>query len=430
MKLYFTILITCLFISSNCVSQDTITVMQYNLLYYGLYDNDVNCTENNNNISDKTDYLKTIIDYCNPDIFGVNEISSEETYQEYLLNNVFLLNGYENYDRATTRGSYLTSQIYYNTNKLTLQKESWVNCWPRFVYIYKFYYNSPELQTGDTVFFHCFVAHLKAGSDNEDVDTRTESIENVMQHVEEIGEGNYLFMGDLNLYTNTEPAYQYLTNPTNTSLSFNDPVNAEGEWHNNSLYSDYHTQSTLYNGNVCGATGGLDDRFDFILLSNNIMNGSNKVEYINNSYTTVAQDGNHFNDGLTYNGNSSVPYETLMALASNSDHLPITLDLKIEQTPINIDATSPYFVDIKINNPVIENLSLQICLNSIIKEQDIKIEIYSIIGNLVYKNMLTTNDNKTNYSIPLSHLNNGLYILKIHSENSIYYSNKFVKINN
>ncbi|MDD3630671.1 MAG: hypothetical protein PHF55_06600, partial [Bacteroidales bacterium] len=42
-------------------SQDTIKVMTYNLLNYG--NNTSYCTPSNNNVSEKNEYLKTIIDY-------------------------------------------------------------------------------------------------------------------------------------------------------------------------------------------------------------------------------------------------------------------------------------------------------------------------------------------------------------------------------
>jgi len=67
-------------------SQDTIKVMSYNLLNYGNYTS--YCTTSNNNVSEKNEYLKTIIDYALPDILGVVEISPEDTYIEGFKNNV------------------------------------------------------------------------------------------------------------------------------------------------------------------------------------------------------------------------------------------------------------------------------------------------------------------------------------------------------
>ena len=52
----------------SLTSQDTLTVMQYNLLYYGI--NTSWCTNSNNNINDKDEYLKKIINHVKPDIFS------------------------------------------------------------------------------------------------------------------------------------------------------------------------------------------------------------------------------------------------------------------------------------------------------------------------------------------------------------------------
>ncbi len=427
MKKIYILLVINLITSYYIIAQDTLTVVQYNLLYYGLYNN--YCTESNNNLSDKTEYLKTIINNTQPDIFTVNEIADDDAIHSYLLNNVFILNDgiSGNYTRASTQGEYLTSQIYYNSDKITLLKEYFISGYPRKVHTYKFYYNSPDLLDGDTAYFYCFVAHLKAGSGSDEEEDRANSTKNVMDYIGELGAGNYLFMGDLNLYSNEEVAYQNLVNSENSNLKFNDPVEVAGEWHNAEEYADYHTQSTFYSGS-CGAGGGLDDRFDFILLSDYIMENSDKVKYISGSYTTVGQDGDHFNNGLSYQGNSSVPADMLDALSYNSDHLPIMLKLEINQTPISVREITQNKIDIKINNPVLENLDLQIFVNDLLSRKHLNVEIYSAMGNLKYQSTLNIENNIINYQIPTSNLSKGLYILKISTKKSVYYSQKFIKI--
>ncbi len=47
-----------------------------------------------------------------------------------------------------------------------------------------------------------------------------------------------------------------------------------------------------------GSTGGLDDRFDFILFTGDVNSGANKVQYVNNSCKAFGNDGNHLNDAL------------------------------------------------------------------------------------------------------------------------------------
>ncbi|MCR4847690.1 MAG: hypothetical protein K5920_02415, partial [Bacteroidales bacterium] len=55
-------------------AQETITVMQYNLLQYGNYQSGfAECFETNNNTQHKDECIRTILDYVKPDIFTVCE---------------------------------------------------------------------------------------------------------------------------------------------------------------------------------------------------------------------------------------------------------------------------------------------------------------------------------------------------------------------
>jgi hypothetical protein len=79
-----------------------------------------------------------------------------------------------------------------------------------------------------------------------------------------------LLGGDLNLYTFTEPAYQQLLQVTN-NITFADPANRPGSWSNNPNFVDIFTQSTRTDFGLGGTAGGFDDRFDFILTSENML---------------------------------------------------------------------------------------------------------------------------------------------------------------
>ena len=77
--------------------------------------------------------------------------------------------------------------------------------------------------------------------------------------------------------------------------------------------SDYHTQSTHSENTGCAASGGMDDRFDFILISKNIKQGSKGVKYLSDAYWAVGQDGKHFNESINSSPtNTSVPLMYLM----------------------------------------------------------------------------------------------------------------------
>ncbi|MEA3318205.1 MAG: T9SS type A sorting domain-containing protein, partial [Bacteroidota bacterium] len=177
----------------------------------------------------------------------------------------------------------------------------------------------------------------KAGNGTAEAQERADEVAEFMNYIKNLGvAGNYFFMGDFNLYDDDEDAFQQLINPTNATYKFYDPVNQIGNWHVNSTYKNYHTQSTHTEYNGCASTGGMDDRFDFIMASGNIINGTDKVQYIADSYTTLGQDGSSYNSALNTTSNSSVPTAVAQALYNNSDHLPVMLDIKIDKDLGNV----------------------------------------------------------------------------------------------
>jgi len=321
--------------------------MHYNLLNYGNYWG--NCTTSNNNVDDKNNSLKTIVNYVKPDIFTVNEISNANSYHEYLMYgalNVDGINYYQMGDPSNQSNSYIINQVYYNSNKLSLHSSFGIYTYPRDIDIFKFYYNPINKSiSGDTVFLYCIVAHLKAGQDYELA--RANATEELMDYLSNSdAAGNYLFMGDFNIYSSSEQAFQNLLFHPNQQIRFYDPVNQIGQWHDNSYYASVHTQSTHDSGD-CHSGGGMDDRFDFILASDEIINGTDLIQYIQGSYWALGQDGNHFNDALLDPPeNTSVPLGVLNALYNMSDHLPVVMNLKVdnstgsienETTKLNID---------------------------------------------------------------------------------------------
>ncbi|MCD4665582.1 MAG: hypothetical protein K8R68_09950, partial [Bacteroidales bacterium] len=326
-------LLLCFFLLSNLVlySQDTLKIMHYNLLNYGNFWG--GCTTSNNNVDDKNNYLKTIINYVKPDIFTVNEISSTVSFQEYLMYgalNVDGINYYQMGDPSNQANSSIINQIYYNSEKISMHSNVGIYTYPRDIDIFKLYYNPVNKNpTGDTVFLYCVVAHLKAGQGYETA--RANATGELMNYLSNSSaSGNYLFMGDFNIYTGSEQAFQNLLFHPNQEIRFYDPLNQIGPWHENDYYPSVLTQSTQVSGD-CPSGGGLDDRFDFILASDEIINGTNQIIYIPGSYWALGQDGLHFNNALLDSPtNTSVPIGVLNSLFHMSDHLPVVMELKID----------------------------------------------------------------------------------------------------
>ncbi len=407
LHLFLFLVLVSLFVKA----QDTVKVMQYNLLNYG--NTTSYCTTDNNNVDDKNGYIQKIIGFVLPDILAVEEIHGTTSVIDGLLDNVLNQDGRTYYQRAhitNYSNSDIVNMLYYDARKFTLYWEHAISTSLRDINIYTLYYNSPDLSTQhDTVFINFMVAHLKAGSSSSDKDKRADMTAALMDYLDqEDMTGNNLALGDFNLYSSSEEAFQNLVNYTDESLRFYDPVNQLGTWHNNSDFAAYHTQSTHTDDDDCHASGGLDDRFDFILISNEVKNNLFKVKYVQGSYEAVAQDGNHFNGSLLDNPtNTSVPSTILSSLYDNSDHLPVTLKLRINQTPalsINTQTADFYF---SVNNPVDETIKLSFGYHTKV----LTVQLFSVLGKLLIQDEVEPYVFQKD--ITVSSLSQGVYFLKV-----------------
>lgn len=399
-----------LIFANTAFSQSTIRVMQYNLLYYGGTHYDCNSTSNN--LDTKNAALNTILNSLIPevDVLCVNELDENESYADYLLNNVLKSDNKWWWKRANGIGYSIINMIYYDSRKLELVEHKTRYVYPRVVDFFKMYVKAEDLeQTHDTVFITFISAHLLSGNDENGISTREESTNTIMGSFSAglFPKGNYVLLGDFNFYSAYEAGYQNLVNYSDVNYRFYDPVNASGEWSNNYSYANYHTQSTHTSSNGCAITGGLDDRFDFILISNPIKFGTDEVSYKAGSYTTIGQDGSHFNDAVNYGYNSAVSSEVATALYNMSDHLPVTLELNITQT-IKVDNSITQSNLFNYNSVVDDFLRIEI--NNNIKSF-FTVKIFSITGKL-----LKTETFRTSANIDLSNFGAGMYIVNVFSE--------------
>lgn len=406
------VLIAFLGFSISGFAQDTLRVMTYNLLYYG-QPTDF-CTFSNNNPNLKEGYLRTILAHDLPDIFVVCEISSNTLYHQRILDSVFLKISGQPYARAVSQNisnSNIMNMMYYNSAKVALYSQRIIQSLVRDINLYSFYYKSPDLANGDTAFLHCIGAHLKAGSSSSDIQSRRNQVNNVIAWLQTNSQpGNYLFMGDLNVSSSEELAMQALLFGSDPRFRFYDPVNQLGNWSSNSGFAAWHTQSTHISG-ACHSGGGLDDRFDFILASADIMDGNNKMKYVENSYRTLGQDGLRYNKALLDSPfNASAPFPVLEALYHNSDHLPVLLSLAVNQTASGIAQFAEN--EFSYNNPV--NDILTIAHNGFQPGSQIVINIYAPDGSMLH----TMKDHTGNHSVQvdISFLPRGFYLVEIRME--------------
>jgi hypothetical protein len=315
---------------------DTITIVSYNLLNFPEGRND--CS-NNTVVTERYDTLRKILQYSNPDIFVACEIQTEAGADSVLTRslNVF---GASNYAAAqfdpNNLDQSLNNQLYYNTDKLTLLYQDVIETFPRSIDHYVLYANDPNLGTYfDTTFIEVYMCHLKAGSGTSNQNTRADQTQELMNFIAQRPFDRHHFVcGDLNIYNSSEPGYQNLVSG---SVSVVDPINAPGNWNNNGTFSAIHTQSTRTSQNLdCGSSGGSDDRFDQILVSPNVMSGTDSLTYLTNSYRALGNDGNHFNSSLiSAPTNTMYPDSVVLALYYMSDHLPVEMKVVISYPTSN-----------------------------------------------------------------------------------------------
>jgi len=329
-RMKWLLILSCIFISSLANAQtDTLTIVAYNVLNFPDGRNDCN---NNTLVPNRADTLRKVLSYVQPDILVACEIQTEAG-ADSILSRALNVNGASNYQSAqwhpNSNGGSLNNQMYYNSNKLVFYSQDLIQTSSRDIDHYVLYANDPNLGTFfDTTFFEVYMCHLKAGNGGTNANIRAAQTQQLMDYIAtRPTDHHHIVCGDLNVYSSNEAGYQNLITG---SLALQDPINSPGNWNNNSSFAALHTQSTRTSVNLdCGSKGGLDDRFDQILVSSNVMTGIDSVKYLAGSYDAIGNDGNHFNTNLLNGTNAQYPDSIVRALYFMSDHLPVALDLVV-----------------------------------------------------------------------------------------------------
>lgn len=301
-RLVKSLLFAALFVLS-INAQQLHTIMSYNLLNYPGSD-----TTNRN------PHFRTIVTATNPDILVVQEMVSLNGVNGFL-NNVLnsALSGYN--AGIFIDGPDTDNAIFYKSQKFTFLANNPISTTLRDVNEFVLRENI----SGDTI--RIYSVHLKASSGSSNELQRLAEVTQLRNVTAALpANSNFIVLGDFNIYSSGEPAYQKLLDTT-TSGYFVDIFTLPGSW-NSAAYAQHHTQSTrtrLFGG---GAIGGLDDRFDMILMSPSLLT-SGGIEYVVNSYIPYGNDGQHYNDSINRPPNNTVGQIIANALHYASDHLPV-----------------------------------------------------------------------------------------------------------
>ena len=419
MKKYLLIIITLAlsWVVFPAKAQDTLTVMQYNLLYYGNYQSGfADCFETNNNTQRKDECIRTIVDYVKPDIITVCEFGATQALQTDFLRHNLNING-ANYWQSDNIINYANSNIinhiFYDSRKMGLKKHVALQTNPRDTDVYELYLKTPSLAAGDTTKLVCIVAHPKAGMGYEG--QRRALMQVAMDHVNQYyPTDNVLIMGDFNMYGASESGYRLLTQTySNPSICFMDPlaiVGGVGEWTNNNQFTAFHTQSTRSYSDECFSSGGLDDRFDFILMADEIAFSYNHLRYVQGSYHAVGNDGRHFNMSVNQGNNTAVPAEVAEALFDGSDHLPVTMKIAVDAHlgVEDIEAQSLYAT--VAPNPASDKATVHFFNPS---QGQVQFELYSLQGQLLQREAAHFDEGSQQHELALQDILKGFYLLRI-----------------
>ena len=290
---------------SLCLGQDTLTIMTYNSLRFSA--NDVS----------RAQYMQKVIDYIDPDIVALQEIEDQGGI-DFLLNQVFNTSSQEYLSGPLSSSRDMENGIIYKKSKVELTGNKSIATVLRDISGFTFSIKDASAQVAP---FTVFSAHLKASTGSSNANQRWEEAKQLQSYIKQQDKDyHYILAGDLNLYSPNERAYKLLVD--SMSIDLQDPI---GKWvrDDNSHVLNF-TQSTraeqIGDG---GSTGGLDDRFDFILFSDHFTMTDPNLKLLEDSYVVIGNDGNHFNRSIIDGPNTTVPSEVAEAIYYGSDHYPV-----------------------------------------------------------------------------------------------------------
>ena len=392
--------------SNDIYSQDTVKVMTYNLLNY-----------NGSVVKDNS--FRKIVKYSNPDILVAEEVISQSAVNNMLGN---VMNFYTPglYSAGTFFNGYDTDNaIFFKSSKFTFLYNFVIQTTLRTINLFGLVHN----QTGNTI--KLLAVHLKASNSTSDQQQRLSEVNALRSFTNSLPNGDeFAVLGDFNIYTSTEPAYQrLLQTEVGSEGHFIDPLNLSGTW-NQFAYAPFHTQSSRIRAlSDSGSTGGLDDRFDMILNSKG-MTEEGGIKYIPGSLKPLGNDGNHYNDSINQRPNTSVPDSIADAIYYGSDHLPVTALYKFEKTGsvTIISNLIPEKFNVYQNypNPFNPSTKIKFDIPSGLNGSDskVRLSVYNSLGKEIAE-LVNENLGAGSYETEFdaSDFSSGVYFYKIETDN-------------
>jgi len=301
---------------------DAIRVVTYNILNFP-----------GSTGAEREDDFRTVTGELDADVLVVQEMLSASGVEQFL-NNVLNYGSPGAYAAVPfVDGPDTDNALFYRTSTIEFVSTQQLHTALRDI---SEYVVRPVGYASDDAALRIYSLHLKAGSTSSDQSKRLAEASVLRDHTNSFEPGrHFVAAGDLNIRASTEAAYQRLVgSEANDNGRFKDPIGAPGNWHDNAGFAAIHTQSPRTASFGGGATGGMDDRFDQILISYALDDGEG-LDYIGGSYVAFGNDGYHFNIAINEGTNYAVGPVVADAIHEAADHLPVYADF---QVPARIDA--------------------------------------------------------------------------------------------
>jgi len=339
---------------------DTLRVCSYNALNFrGPQD------------SSRYDDFRIVMEGIAPDAVAMQEILSEDAV-DGLLSFVFLQLDDDWAAAAFHNGHDTDNGFFYRTSKVSLVSSRFIGTTLRDIAEYVVQPVAPDT----ALRLRVYSLHLKANQGDED--RRRDEAAVLREQLDMFGPGtHFVVCGDYNLYTSAEPAYQLLLSPDpNPDGQLFDPINTPGEWHTNPVFVNIHTQSARASG------GGMDDRFDFVLVSGALMDTAGSYT-LPATYTAYGNDGRHFNLGIGDGTYYAVPDSVADALEAGSDHLPVFVDLVLRTESSDVGEIQPVAESFELlscyPNPFNPTLTVQLAGPA----ESVSVAVFDVAGRRV-----------------------------------------------
>ncbi len=276
--------------------------------------------------------FRTVMTALDPDVIMVQEMNSATARDSFLLNVLGVIQpgqwaGSPWFNLSSGEGG----AFFWKTSVCTMSNfVSLGTGGPRLVAVGVV---KPVGYVKNSAWFRLYSLHLKAGTTAADSTRRGDECTSLRTQINNtvttVVGPNFVVGGDCNFQGGLERGYQRLTeSQANNNGRGLDPLVLPSLWHNGGSVGPYFTQCPCQTCTVTGQSGGgMDDRFDLMLLSSSMTN-PNALSLT--TYTTFGNDGFHTNTDINGLGfNNAVPMYVADALHDAADHIPVMITLRL-----------------------------------------------------------------------------------------------------